>query len=227
MAKKLALIAFVALMTLVIAAPAALAAPSETSAERLNGIAAAKAERAITQTTNGHATHLASNNGKSHAPQNAGRGMNRVGAAGTWKVNGHVPSINGFPQGAAPSNPDADGNGGADKPGGSGGFDADRDGNNGCGNDTDREDDNNGWCGKKPDTGPPGGGGPNPPGDAGGGTPPAPPKGTVVLPERTERAAPSAPLPTTGSDVGGVMWAGWGLVLAGTALRRSPRRGRR
>ncbi len=45
-------------------------------------------------------------------------------------------------------------NGGADKPGGSGGIDqTDQDGNNGCGNDADFEDDNNGNCGgghKKP-----------------------------------------------------------------------------
>jgi hypothetical protein len=40
-------------------------------------------------------------------------------------------------------------NGGADKPGCTGGFDADRDGNNGCGNDADREDDNNGNCGRQ------------------------------------------------------------------------------
>ena len=53
-------------------------------------------------------------------------------------------------QGKAVSDPDADTNGGADKPGMSGGFDADQDGNNGCGNDDDFEDDNNGWCGRHP-----------------------------------------------------------------------------
>ncbi|MFN2587680.1 MAG: hypothetical protein ABR613_06155, partial [Actinomycetota bacterium] len=42
-------------------------------------------------------------------------------------------------------------NGGADKPNGPGGVDkADQDGNNGCGNDDDFEDDNEGWCGGKP-----------------------------------------------------------------------------
>src|ERR671918_851248 len=36
-----------------------------------------------------------------------------------------------------------------DKPGGSGGHDTlDQDGNNGCGNDQDFDDHNNGWCGK-------------------------------------------------------------------------------
>ena len=39
----------------------------------------------------------------------------------------------------------------ADKPGGTGGVDdADQDWNNGCGNDDDFEDDNEGWCGGKP-----------------------------------------------------------------------------
>ena len=50
-------------------------------------------------------------------------------------------------QGKSTSDPDGDTNGGADKPDGSGGFDpADQDGNNGCGNDDDFEDDNNGRC---------------------------------------------------------------------------------
>ena len=66
-------------------------------------------------------------------------------------------------QGQSTSDPDDDGNGpdrnnddpGADKPGAgtdpTGGVDeADQDGNNGCGNDDDFEDDNEGWCGAKP-----------------------------------------------------------------------------
>ena len=60
-------------------------------------------------------------------------------------------------QGNSTSDPDDDGrgpdrsNGGADKPDGPGGVDlADQDGNNGCGNDDDFEDDNEGWCGAKP-----------------------------------------------------------------------------
>lgn len=61
-------------------------------------------------------------------------------------------------QGNSPSDPDDDGrgpdrsNGGADKPGGPGGVDRDdQDGNNGCGNDDDFEDDNEGRCGGRPD----------------------------------------------------------------------------
>jgi hypothetical protein len=60
----------------------------------------------------------------------------------------------GKTQGRSLSDPDGMSNGGADKPspGCSGGVDlTDRDGNNGCGNDADREDDNNGNCGKKAD----------------------------------------------------------------------------
>ncbi|MDQ3964386.1 MAG: hypothetical protein M3277_10815 [Actinomycetota bacterium] len=69
--------------------------------------------------------------------------------------------------GTQTSNPDNDGHGPernscedtsedrvggcADKPGGTGGVDdADQDWNNGCGNDDDFEDDNEGWCGGKP-----------------------------------------------------------------------------
>lgn len=61
-----------------------------------------------------------------------------------------------FVQGNSKSDPDDNGkgpdrsNGGFDKPGYTGGINSDRDGNNGCGNDTDREDDNEGWCGRKP-----------------------------------------------------------------------------
>ena len=58
----------------------------------------------------------------------------------------------GATQGNSSSDPDGDSNGGADKPGQDGGFTADKDGNNGCGNDDDREDDNNGNCGGKPKT---------------------------------------------------------------------------
>lgn len=56
-------------------------------------------------------------------------------------------------QGGSDSEPDQDGKGperdsnGTDKPGGPGGEDSDRDGNNGCGNDDDFNDDNEGRCG--------------------------------------------------------------------------------
>ena len=55
----------------------------------------------------------------------------------------------GHTQGRSHSDPDGMSNGGADKPGCPGGFDADKDGNNGCGNDADREDDNKGNCGRR------------------------------------------------------------------------------
>jgi hypothetical protein len=56
-------------------------------------------------------------------------------------------TASGRTQGRSQSDPDGMRNGGADKPGCTGGVSADRDGNNGCGNDDDREDDNNGRCG--------------------------------------------------------------------------------
>ena len=104
-------------------------------------------------------THTATSN----AQENSGEGMNRQGGPSTHPGNGWKDP--GQDQGS-PSNtadPDCTGNrtqspqatnigncddpaGAADKPGGSGGFDDDRDWNNGCGNDTDFEDDNNGLC---------------------------------------------------------------------------------
>ncbi|MGH2685824.1 MAG: hypothetical protein ACRDJP_10210, partial [Actinomycetota bacterium] len=46
---------------------------------------------------------------------------------------------------------------GRDQPDNTGGADKlDQDGNNGCGNDDDFEDDNEGWCGQKPKPAPPG-----------------------------------------------------------------------
>jgi LPXTG-motif cell wall-anchored protein len=69
----------------------------------------------------------------------------------------HAESGNSGNQGKSSSDPDDDGrgpdrsDGGADKPGGRGGLDVeDQDGNNGCGNDDDFEDDNEGRCGRKP-----------------------------------------------------------------------------
>lgn len=60
-------------------------------------------------------------------------------------------------QGKSKSDPDDNNkgpersNGKSDKPGSVGGVDKfDQDGNNGCGNDDDFEDDNEGWCGHKP-----------------------------------------------------------------------------
>jgi hypothetical protein len=61
----------------------------------------------------------------------------------------HRHEFAGHTQGRSTSDPDGMRNGGPDKPGFRGGFSADRDGNNGCGNDDDREDDNNGNCGGK------------------------------------------------------------------------------
>jgi len=53
-------------------------------------------------------------------------------------------------QGNTHADPDGAANGGVDQPDGAGGVDlADQDGNNGCGNDDDFEDDNKGRCGRQ------------------------------------------------------------------------------
>jgi hypothetical protein len=147
--------------------------------------------------------------GKSHAPQNASRGMNRPGGPGSWKSHGHTPAAVSYPQGHSPSDPDFTGNGGIDKPGQSGGFSADRDGNNGCGNDDDREDDNNGWCGTKPhEVTPP----PNPPPVV----PPVTPPGT----KPRVRVLGGPVLPRTGVDAFDLSYLGIALMIAGTVLKK-------
>ena len=97
------------------------------------------------------------------AASTSGNGMNREGGPSTHPGKGWQDP--GQDQGSVTNtaDPDCTGNrthspqptnvgacdtptGAADKPGGNGGFDADRDWNNGCGNDTDFEDDNNGRC---------------------------------------------------------------------------------
>jgi hypothetical protein len=110
------------------------------------------------------------------AADNAGKGMNREGSESV-KLHGNDP---GQDQGSEKNtaDPDCRGNhstspqatnkgdcttGADDKPGGIGGFNVDKDWNNGCGNDTDFEDDNNGWCGKKRNGGTNGGSTSTPP----------------------------------------------------------------
>jgi hypothetical protein len=72
------------------------------------------------------------------------------GEAGPSDSSKDPSNPDGTYQGKSPSTPDQDGIGadhGIDNNDKTG---PDTDGNNGCGNDPDREDDNNGWCGKKP-----------------------------------------------------------------------------
>src|SRR5204862_337345 len=97
------------------------------------------------------------------AADQSGTGMNRQGGPSTHPGNGWKDPGQDQGSPANTADPDCTGNrtsapqrtnvgacdtptGAADKPGGHGGFDADRDWNNGCGNDTDFEDDNNGQC---------------------------------------------------------------------------------
>lgn len=95
----------------------------KSSARSSGGTSSQKAQKTPDQTLNDHPS-----------------GKDRTGTSGGSGT-----------QGKSTSDPDGMSNGGADKPGGDGGFDADKDGNNGCGNDDDFEDDNNGWCGKPSD----------------------------------------------------------------------------
>lgn len=184
-----------------------------------------------------------SENGQVHAREGSGRGQNRPGSPGSWKSPGHVPSENSFPQGKAPSDPDGDGNGGLDKPGEAGGFDDDKDGNNGCGNDADREDDNNGWCGLKPKPErpikpskppkPPGGPPPGipPAGPPPGGPPPGepppeigdegPPPAQILPGPPLRRPSPEGPgLATTGVDLPLFLFLGGASIGAGVRIRR-------
>ncbi len=202
MGKRIVFGSLVVVLLLLLSSAAASAAPGGNSSN-----APGQAKRASGA---GEAAHEPSGQGKSHAPQNASRGMNRVGGPGKWKSHGHVPAPVSYPQGHAPSDPDFNGNLGIDKPGQTGGFSADRDGNNGCGNDDDREDDNNGWCGKRP---------------AEVSEPPSGP-GPVVLPgpKITPPVIEGRKLPKTGFGVIELSWTGWSLVLAGHALRRRTRR---
>jgi hypothetical protein len=88
-------------------------------------------------------------NGKGNGNHGKSEAAHAKQAAST--DSSHDPSNpDGTYQGKSGSTPDQDGIGADhgiennDKTG------PDTDGNNGCGNDPDREDDNNGWCGKKP-----------------------------------------------------------------------------
>lgn len=185
------------------------------------------------------------------AVSNAGNGMNREGSAGVhpgrgWKDPGQVqgseknhadPDCTGNrtrrPQGTNKGACD-DPNGAADKPGGAGGFNTDRDYNNGCGNDSDFEDDNNGRCGgmrseasKPPVTVTP--------------VVPTSVLGTLtrrpvqVLGERIRAASPltlPSTLPSTGIDIPTLILGASGLVCGGRMLagrastkRRSRRAG--
>lgn len=170
---------------------------------------------------------------------NAGRGMNRQGEPGvhpgkSWKDPGQVqgspgnhadPDCTGnrtvTPQ---PTNRGAcdDSQGAADKPGGSGGFDSDKDFNNGCGNDTDFGDDNNGRCGRH---GPPLVGGPGPLAQSretikssSAGALPLEVLGHKLTAPATLPAG--APLPVTGIDFSDLMLAGIGLLSIGRGMSR-------
>jgi hypothetical protein len=119
-------------------------------------------------------------------------GASSSGGHGVNSADSTCFTATGQTQGRSHSDPDGMSNGGADKPGCTGGIDADRDGNNGCGNDADREDDNNGWCGRKPqgDNGTPA-------------TPPPAPTTTTTSTSTTTTTTTTAPPPVTVSPTTG------------------------
>jgi len=206
---------FVVVLILMLPSTAALAAPAAGNGRN----ATSPGHRKTASTSSQPDTP---NNTRSHAGQNASRGMNRPGSAGHWKSHGHSPAAVSFPQGHSPSDPDFNGNGGLDKPGQTGGFSSDRDGNNGCGNDNDREDDNNGWCGLKPHkVSPPPVGPPV--------TPPVTPpgKGPKVLPIPKITRVEHEKLANTGIDAFDLSYAGIALMIAGQFLRKRARKGSR
>ena len=207
MGKRIVIGSLVVVLLLLLSSSAALAEPGGN-----HGTPPGHANKdAEVNGTRAHGAHA-----NSQAPANASRGMNRPGAPGSWKSHGHTPAPQSFPQGNSPSDPDFTGNGGRDKPGETGGFSADRDGNNGCGNDDDAEDDNNGWCGNRPRevTPPP----PPPP------VVPPPGVGPNVVPRPRPTVVLSGQLPVTGVDAIALSYAGLGLMLTGQVLRKRSRR---
>jgi len=208
--KRIVFGSLVVVLLLLLSSASALASPGGTTPGQ-----AKKSDDAQTGASQGP-----NGQGKSHAPQNASRGMNRPGAPGHWKSHGHSPAPVSAPQGHSPSDPDFNGNGGRDKPGESGGFSADKDGNNGCGNDDDREDDNNGWCGLKPHKPPE----VTPPTTVPPSTPPGEGPTVLPLPKITRPVVEAEKLPNTGVDALQLSYAGLGLMLSGHVLRRRSHR---
>ena len=148
MRRRMLLVLTIVAVMVLSAAPAALAGNGE--GEPGKGVGKGRPADAGNDLARGDDDKGPSESGRVHAKDGSAKGMNRDSGPGEWKENGHVPSPNSFPRGRSPSDPNADANGGMDKPGGTGGYSDQKDGNNGCGNDPDREDDNNGWCGLKP-----------------------------------------------------------------------------
>ena len=130
---------------LLLAAPAALAKPGKSQGKAHEAPSAAVTED--NDTNDGDTPNNVADDGDNRHPSGKDKSV-EAGGSGN--------------QGNSTSDPDDDGrgpdrsNGGADKPDGPGGVDlADQDGNNGCGNDDDFEDDNEGWCGANPKRGGP------------------------------------------------------------------------
>lgn len=93
---------------------------------------------------------FAATGGEHGKPENPGKSSEAPGHNKAGDSSKDPANPDGTYQGKSPSTPDQDGIGadhGIDNNDKTG---SGTDGNNGCGNDADREDDNNGWCGNKP-----------------------------------------------------------------------------
>ena len=99
-------------------------------------------------------TAFAAQGGDRGKPEDAGKSASAPGQNKSDDSKFDESNPDGTYQGKSPSEPDQDGIGadhGVDNNDKTG---EGTDGNNGCGNDPDREDDNNGWCNKPPGAGP-------------------------------------------------------------------------
>ena len=146
------LIALVVALVMALAAPALAVRPADHGKKSHSNRGAEHSKKAKGSSSSAMTEDNDSNDG--------GTPNNVADEGDNWHPSGKDRSVeNGGSgnQGNSGSAPDEDGHGperdfgGTDKPDGPGGMDlADQDGNNGCGNDDDFEDDNEGWCGKNP-----------------------------------------------------------------------------
>jgi hypothetical protein len=140
---------------------------------------------------------FAASGGDPGKPEDAGKSASAPGHDKSDDSKHDESNPDGTYQGKSPSTPDQDGIG-ADH-----GIDNNdktgegTDGNNGCGNDPDREDDNNGWCGKPPTT---------------------PEASPTVTPTTEPEVSPTA---TETTEVLGRKFTRPGTEVAGTGLART------
>jgi uncharacterized repeat protein (TIGR01451 family) len=161
---RLSAILSLAILFMAVLAPAAAAAPNEHAAPQAHDRPAEPGGPRSGQPNENAAAQAQNGSGRSDTTtqDEPDEGDNRHPSGNDKEVEAGQSGA----QGNTTSDPDDDGNGpdrsngGADKPGGPGGVDrGDQDANNGCGNDDDFEDDNEGLCLGRQGGGDQGGGG--------------------------------------------------------------------